>query len=191
MATETKSVKVMTNGVDVQALMENIEAFKANPALADFRFYQTNSWLGGGHNRSTIQNFYGAGQEQTQRREPFVLDADEPPLLLGEDNGANPVEYLLHAVTACVTTAMVYHAAARGIRIDELESRTEGDIDLRGFMAIDDTVPVGFQNIRMMFKIKSDAPAEVIRKLVADAPGYSPVFSTLTQGVKVKVGLEN
>jgi uncharacterized OsmC-like protein len=190
MTQETRTMKVMTNGIDVDALFENIDAFKANTSLAEFRFYQTNQWMGGGHNQSSVQNFYGAGEEQTQRQEPFVMDADEPPLLLGTDKGANPVEYLLHALTACVTTSMVYHAAARGISIQSLESRTEGDIDLRGFLAIDETVPVGFQNIRMMFKIKSDAPEEDIQKLIEDAPNYSPVFSTLTQSVKVKVGMD-
>jgi uncharacterized OsmC-like protein len=190
MTQETAAVKVMTNGVDVDALFENIDAFKANTSLAEFKFYQTSKWIDGGHNRSSVANFYGAGATQEQRAQPFVLDADEPPLLLGTDKGANPVEYLLHAVTACVTTSMIYHAAARGIKIESLESRTEGDIDLRGFLAIDETVPVGFQDIRMVFKIKSDAPEEAIQKLIEEAPSYSPVFSTITQSCKVNVSRE-
>jgi uncharacterized OsmC-like protein len=178
------------NGVDVDALFETINAVRDMPSLADFRFRLQNKWMGCGHNRSTIKNFYGVGQEQTQRTEPFILDADEPPLLLGQDQGANPVEYLLHAVTACVTTALVYHAAAKGIKIEELESRTEGDIDLRGFLGIDDSVPRGFQNIRMKFKIKADVPEEQLEELCQLGPTYSPVYDTVTRAVNVEVGLD-
>lgn len=189
MTTETKTVSVKTNGVDVEALFATIDQIKAQPSLANFRFNQTNRWLGAGINRSTIRNFYGAGTEQPHPK-PFVLDADEPPVLLGTDSAANPVEYLLHALTACVTTSMVFHAAARGIRIDEIESRTEGDIDLHGFLGIDDNVHNGFQNIRMTFKIKADAPDEKLEEICRLGPTYSPVFDTLTRAVNVEVGLE-
>ena len=189
MTTETKTVSVKTNGVDVDALFATIDQIKGQPNLANFRFNQTNRWLGAGLNRSTIKNFYGAGAEQPHDN-PFVLDADEPPLLLGTDAAANPVEYLLHALTACVTSSIVYHAAARGISIDELESRTEGDIDLRGFLGIDDSVHNGFQNIRMTFKIKADVPDEKLEELCRLGPTYSPVFDTLTRAVNVEVGLE-
>ena len=189
MTTETKTVSVKTNGVDVDALFATIDQIKEQPNLANFRFQQTNRWLGAGVNRSTIQNFYGAGAEQP-RPKAFVLDADEPPLLLGTDTAANPVEYLLHALTACTTSSIVFHAAARGIRIDEIESRTEGDIDVRGFLGIDDNVHNGFQNIRMTFKIKADVPDEKLEELCRLGPTYSPVFDTLTRAVNVEVGLE-
>ena len=190
MATETTSVSVKTNGVDVEALHATIDLIKENPDLAQFRFQQTNQWQNCGHNRSSIQNFYGAGADQT-RPEPFMLDADEPPLLLGEDKGANPVEYLLHALTACVTTSIVYHAAARGIRIDEIESQTEGDIDLRGFLGIDENVHNGFQNIRIAFKIKADVPDEKLEELCQMGASFSPVKDTVSRAVNVEVGLQN
>ena len=190
MAQETTTVTRMTNGVDVDALMETIEAIKANPEIAQFKFNQTNQWQGSaGLNRSTIANFYGAC-EQHEHPGPFVLDADEPPLLLGTDKGANPVEYLLHAVTACVTTSIIYHAAARGIKIESLESRTEGDLDLRGFLGLDESVPNGYQNIRLSFKIKADAPDDQLAEIVNLGPTFSPVYDTLRRAVNVEVGMD-
>jgi uncharacterized OsmC-like protein len=187
---QTVTQKTRVNGVDVDRLFETVENLKKMPNLAAFKFRQTNRWMGCGHNRSTVKNFYGAGEEQTDRKDPFVLDADEPPLLLGEDKGANPVEHLLHAVTSCVTTAIVFHAAAKGIKIEELESRTEGDIDLRGFLGIDDSIPRGYQNIRMKFKIKADVPQEELEEVIKLGPTYSPVFDTVTRAVNVNVSLD-
>lgn len=181
--------KVM-NGVDVEKLFETINTLRGMPNLAEFKFRSRNRWIEGGHNRSTVLNVYGAGEEQPQRSEPFVLDADEPPLLLGTDKGPNPVEYLLHALTACVTTAIVYHAAAKGVKIEELESRTEGDIDLRGFLGIDDSVPRGYKNIRMKFKMKADVPEEKLEEICRMGSSYSPVFDTVTRAVQVDVGLD-
>src|SRR5688572_6537242 len=115
----------LTNGIDTARLFETVESIRKSPNLAVFRFRLNNNWLGGGRNRSVIQNFYGAGEEDSTRKKPFVLDADEPAVLLGSDTAPNPVEYLLHALAACVTTSMVYHASAKGIRIAEVESRVE------------------------------------------------------------------
>lgn len=180
----------MVNGVDVGKLFETIDAIKQTPNLAVFKFRLNNEWIDGGHNRSTIKNFYGAGQEDATRQGPFVLEADEPPVLLGKDQAPNPVEYLLHALAACVTTSMVYHAAAKGIRIEEVESRVEGDIDLRGFLGLDENVPRGYKNIRMTFKIKADAPDEKLEEIVRLGPSFSPVFDTVTRAVNVEVGLD-
>jgi len=120
----------------------------------------------------------------------FQMDADEPPLLLGQDKGANPVEHLLHALAACVTTSLVYHAAAKGIALEEVESLLEGDIDLQGFLGLDENVRPGYQEVRMRFKIKTAASDEVLQELVAFAPTLSPVFDSLTKGVSVKVSAE-
>jgi uncharacterized OsmC-like protein len=188
MSSQTQTQAI--NGVAVDRLFETIEAIKQTPNLAEFRFRLRNEWLGGGHNRSTIKNFYGAGAENSGREEPFVLDADEPPILLGTDQAPNPVEYLLHALVSCVTSSMVYHAAAKGIRIEELESRVEGDIDLRGFLGLDERVPRGYKNIRIKFKIKADVPAEQLEELCALGPTFSPVFDSLTRAVNVEVGLD-
>ena len=179
-----------TNGVNVDELFRTIDAVKKAPVVAKFKFRASNQWLDGGHNRTTIRNFYGTQQEHT-RSQAFTLDADEPPVLLGEDRAPNPVEYVLTALAACVTSSIVYHAAAKGIRIHSMESRLEGDIDLQGFLGIRDDVPRGYKEIRMYFKIDADAPPDKLEEIVRLGPAYSPVYDTITRAVPVKVQLEN
>lgn len=183
------TVRTKINGVDVDRLFETIKAIKQMPRLADFKFRLRNRWLIGGQNSSTISNFYGAGQDH-QHKEPFVLDADEPALLLGEELAPSPVEYLLHALVTCVTSALVYHAAARGIRLQEVESRVEGDIDLHGFLGLDENVRRGYKSIKIKFRIKADVPEEQLEELCQLGPTYSPVFDSLTRGVPVEVSLD-
>lgn len=175
------------NGVEVSRLFETIEAVKSSPAIAEFTFRASNEWIDGSRNQSTIKSFYGAGQEDATRTEPFVLVADEAPVLLGRDTAPNPVEYLLHALAACMTTSMVYHASAKGIRIEEVKSRIEGDIDLHGFLGLDPTVPPGYRNIRVVFQVKADVPAEELEEIVALGRTFSPVFDTITRAVNVDV----
>jgi uncharacterized OsmC-like protein len=176
----------IVNGVAVDSLSQTVGAIKATPALAKFNFRIRNQWVDGGRNISTAGNFYGAGQEQT-RSKAFVLEADEPPVLLGNDLAANPVEHLLHALAGCLTSSMVYHAAARGIHIDEIESSLEGDIDLHGFLELDKNVRNGYQGIRVNFKIKADVPDEQLQELCKLGSAHSPVFDSLTNGVPVAV----
>ena len=180
------TVNHMVNGVDVARLGQTVEAVQREPSLAACQFRAVNRWVGGGHNRSTIQGFYGAGEEERTRAAAFVLDADEPPLLLGKDQGANPVEFVLHALAACLTTSMVYHAAARGIRIDSVESRLDGDLDLRGFLGVSDNVRRGYQQIRVKFQVASDAAADELQQLTT----YSPVFDIVSNPVPVSVSIE-
>ena len=180
------TVNHMVNGVDVARLGQTVEAVQREPSLAACQFRAVNRWVGGGHNRSTIQGFYGAGEEDRTRAAAFVLDADEPPLLLGKDQGANPVEFVLHALAACLTTSMVYHAAARGIRIDSVESRLDGDLDLRGFLGASDNVRRGYQQIRVKFQVASDAAADELQQLTT----YSPVFDIVSNPVPVSVSIE-
>ncbi len=179
----------IVNGVTVDDLFMTIDAIKATPAIAKFKFRIRNQWLDGSQNKSTVNTFYGADQNLS-RSKPFVLEADEPPVLLGKDTAANPVEHLLHALASCLTTSMVYHAAARGIQIEEVESSLEGDIDLHGFLELDRNVRKGYQGIRVDFKIKADVPDEQLQEIVQLGPGYSPVFDSLTNGVPVSVKAE-
>lgn len=174
------------NGVDVDRMGATAQAVQQQPSLAHFRFRAKNQWINGGHNRSTIKSFYGAGQEDGGRTQPFVLDADEPPVLLGEDHGANPAEYLLHALAACLTTSMVYHAAARGIHIESLESTLEGDVDLQGFLGLSDHVRPGYQAIRVTFTVRSDASPEQLRELAK----FSPIYDTVTNPVPVTIHVQ-
>ena len=115
------------------------------------------------------------------------FEIDEPPILLGENKGANPVEYLLVGLSGCLTTSMVAHAAARGIEIKSVQSRLEGDLDVQGFLGLSETVPVAYQEIRVSFKIEADITDEQKKELVEMAQKYSPVFNTITRPVTVKV----
>lgn len=160
-----------------------IQAIEQKSSLATFQFRADNRWIGGGHNRSTIQNFYGAGQYDSIRTKPFVLEADEPPVLLGKDQGANPVEYVLHALAACLTTSLIYHAAARGIRIESVESKLEGDLDLRGFLGLSDKIRRSYYQIRAHLNVKSDASAEKLKELTK----FSPVHDIVSNPMPVSI----
>ena len=174
------------NGVDVGVVESTVKAIEEKPDLAKSKFRARNEWVSGGYNRSTINGFYGAGQEN-YRSKPFVLEADEPPLLAGEDRGANPVEHLLNALAACMTTTMVYHSAIRGINVEEVESELEGDIDLRGFLGLSDEVRKGYEEIRVKFRVKTDA--ENVKRLKAFSR-LSPVYDVVSKGTRVTVQIE-
>ena len=186
MMNEKTSVATSINGIDIETLLGTVNAIKDDPDLGACRFRARNAWLGGNHNRSTVTGFYGAKQNIAHKH-TFTMDADEPALLAGNDEGANPVEHLLHALASCLTTSMVAHAAVRGIEIQELESRLEGDIDLRGFLGLDMDVPKGYTEIRAMFRVKA-RPEDVDR--IQELARFSPVFNTITQGAKVAVHVE-
>jgi uncharacterized OsmC-like protein len=174
------------NGIDMDALQNTVNAIRKEPELGECKFRVSNKWIGGNHNCSTITGFYGAKQEIAHKQQ-FELHADEPPILAGQDQGANPVEHLLNALAACVTTSMVAHAAVRGINIEEVESELEGDIDLRGFLGLSNDVPKGYTNIRVKFTVKSDVDdVEKLKRLTK----FSPVFNTITNGANVDIQVE-
>jgi uncharacterized OsmC-like protein len=183
----TTSTEPVRNGVDTTVLFATLDAIKQNPELGAFQFRASNVWLGGAHNRTTIKSFYGAGQEDSTRTREFVLDAGEPAVLLGSDTGPNPAEALLHALAACVTTTLVYIAAARGVKLTHVESQLEGDMDVRGALGLSDDYRNGFERIRMTFKLRGDAPEEKLRQIVQRAQQRSAVFDMVTHGVPVSV----
>ena len=185
----TKEKQRLVNGVRVDDLFETIDAIKETPAVAKSKFRATNKWIRGGHNRTTINDFFAA-QEEREHKDTFELEADEPQLLLGEDLGPNPVEYLLTGLAACMTTGLVYHAAAKGIELRGVESRLEGDIDLQGFLGISPDVAVGYENIRVHFKIDADISDEQKEELIEMAQKYSPVFNTVLNATPVTVKLD-
>lgn len=174
------------NGIDMDTLQSTVNAIREKPDHGKCKFRVSNKWIGGTHNCSTITGFYGAKQEIAHKQQ-FELHADEPLLLSGQDQGANPVEHLLNALAACVTTSMVAHAAVRGIHIEEAESELEGDIDLRGFLGLSNDVPKGYTDIRVKFKVKSDMDDMEKLKRLAE---FSPVFNTITKGAKVDIQVE-
>ncbi len=178
------------NGVNVDKIFETIDSIKGNSEIAKFRFKATNKWVKGGENRTTVNEFYGACQTHS-RSKPFEFVKDEPPILLGEDHGANPVEYALSALAGCLTTSLVYHAAAKGIKIDQVESTLEGNLDLRGFLGMDENIRNGYEGIQVNFKIKSDAPKEQLEELVQLAKKRSPVCDIISNPTPVNVSLVN
>ncbi|MBC8247594.1 MAG: OsmC family protein [Deltaproteobacteria bacterium] len=185
-----KEKEKLVNGVNVDQLFSTIDLIKDKPEVAKFKFRATNTWIDGTHNRATVKDFYGALEEDNSR-EPMVFHEDEPPVLLGTNQGANPVEYLLVALSGCLTTSLIAHASARGIEIKRVKSRYEGDIDLRGFLGISDDVLVGYQSIRVYFEIDADISEEQKEELVRMAQKYSPVFNTITKSADVSVQLDS
>ncbi len=180
-------IETIRNGVDTQQLFGTLDAVKAQPELGAFRWRARNEWIDGAHNRTTIQAFYGAGQEDTTRTHAFTIDAGEPAILLGTDTGPNPAEHLLHALAACLTTSIVYVAAARKVELTSVESTLVGDMDVRGALGVDEEPRNGFQSIRVAFRVTGHAPAEKLREVVERAKARSAVYDMVTNGVPVSV----
>lgn len=178
------------NGVDVDRLVATIGLIKENPDLARFRFRAHTDWKEGGHARTTIQDFYGAGAEDTSRSRPIILEGDEPPVLLGENKGANAVEAVLHALASCLAVGFVYNAAAQGIAVESLEFDLEGDLDLHGFLGLSQSVRPGYQGIRVTYRVKADAPREKLVELCEYVQRTSPVLDILRNPVPVSVDLQ-
>ncbi|MDJ0706070.1 MAG: OsmC family protein [Leptolyngbyaceae cyanobacterium MO_188.B28] len=173
------------NGLNLDALVGTVAAIKQTPSLAQFEFRAANQWVNGGENRSRIKEFYGAGKEDDSRTEAFVFTNGEPPVLLGDNEGANPVEFLLHALAGCVTSSTVVHAAARGIRIESISTKLVGQMDLQGFLGLDDSVPVGYESIQIDMDIKADCSDEELDELLSFAKDHSPVCNTVCRPVPV------
>ena len=175
------------NGLDTRKMVETVDAVRANPALASFEFRARNRWVSGGENRSTIKDFYGAGTEDASRHRAFEFTNGEPPVLLGDNEGANPVEFLLHALAGCVTTTTVLHATARGIEIESLSTRLVGDLDIQGLLGLGD-VPAGYRGIRIEMDITArNASDEQLDDLLQFAQAHSPVCNTVCRPVPVIV----
>jgi uncharacterized OsmC-like protein len=183
--TMTAPPDITRNGVNVTKLAATIRAIEQQSELGQFKFRARNRWDTGGHNVATVDTFHGTCQE-LEHKQPFVMHADEPAVLLGEDNGANPVEYVLAGLSGCMTTTLAYHAAGRGLNIESIESEFEGDIDLRGLLDIDPNVRPGYREIRVKFKVKGDVDEQTVQELVRK----SPVYDTLANPVRIKIEVE-
>jgi uncharacterized OsmC-like protein len=184
---DIQSTRMIVNGLDMQAAAGTMAAIAAEPGLARFQFRARNRWIDGGENRSTIRDFYGAGQEDRSRETAFEFTNGEPPVLLGHNEGANPVEFLLHALAGCVTTTLVLHAAARGIRIESLATELEGELDLRGLLAMDESVSPGYERIRIRMEVKADCGEAELDGLLETARRHSPVCNSVCRPVPVTI----
>ena len=146
--TTITATETVRNGVDTTTMFATLDAIKAQPEIAEFRFRARNRWLGGAHNRSTIKDFYAA----------------------------------------CVTTSLVYSAAARKVKLTMVESTLEGDLNVEGAMGTN-TVDFrnGFTGIRMSVRIAGDAPADKLREVVQRGTDRSVVFDSISTGVPISV----
>lgn len=180
----------VTNGVNVDQLVGTIEAVKGDPEIAKFQFRAETKWVNGGHCRTKIKGFHGAKEEDTSRSGPFVLDGDEPPVLLGNNHGPNAVETVLHALASCLSVGFIYNASARGITVESLEFCLEGNIDLHAFLGLSETMRPGYENIKVKYRVKADAPREKLEELCAYVQKTSPVLDILRNPVTVTVEME-
>jgi len=181
---------LIRNGVDTEQVYGTLDALKAQPELARFVFRATNRWMDGTHSRTTIQDFWGAGQEDSSRDEPFELDASEPPVLFGHNEAPNPAEFVLHALAGCLTLTIVNVAAARKVTLTEVSSTLEGVLDARGATGLDDAYRNGFERINVGFTLKGEAPAEKLQEIVERAKARSVVFDIISNPVPVDVYAE-
>jgi uncharacterized OsmC-like protein len=173
------------NGVNTPTLVATLGAVKAQPSLAKFQFRATNRWISGTHSETRIESFSGAGGEHAHKT-AFTFGADHPAVLVGEDRGPTPIEFLLHGLASCITAGIANIAAIRGVALSSVESTIEGDIDLNGIFGLSDARN-GYQRIRARFTIDGDAPPERLRAIVEQAQARSAVLDVLTNGVPVDV----
>ena len=174
------------NGVDTPKLFATIAAVADQPSLAQFRFRAKSRWMSGTHSRTGIAGFYGVGGEM-QRAAPFEADADHPDVLCGTDQGPTPTEWVLHALASCLAAGVANIAAARGVKLNKVESTVEGDIDLRGILGLSKDVRNGYQRVRVSFEIDGDASPEQLEQIVMQSKARSAVFDIVTHGVPVDI----
>jgi uncharacterized OsmC-like protein len=187
--TTTEVDDSIRNGVDTATLFATLDAVKQAPQAASFQFRAHNQWQSGTHNRTTISDFFGVGEERVHERS-FVFDADHPAVLVGQDHGPTPVEFVLHALAACLTAGLANIAAARKVKLTEVRSTVTGDIDLNGILGLNPEVRNGYQQITVRFTIKGDAPADKLRELLEQSRARSAVYDVVTNGVPVTIEVD-
>jgi uncharacterized OsmC-like protein len=180
-----KSKHTMLNGVDVTEMEQMIIDIKDDPYMANFTFRASNDWINGANSRTRLDSFYGAGKEW-EHEETFIVEADEPKVMLGTDKAASPGELVLTALASCLATSVSYHGAAKDIKIESIKGEYEGDVDLQGFLGLNTTVNKGFKEINVSLKVKTSADESI----VADLVKMSPVYEMLTNPVKVNLEIQ-
>ena len=183
--------QTVVNGVNVDQLVSTVNAIKANPNLAQFKFRASTEWVNGAQSRTRIKSFYGAGAEDDSRSQPFEVPGDEPPVLLGTNTAPNAVELVLAALASCLSVGFVYNAAAQGIKLEKLEFKMEGDLDLHAFLGLSDKVRPGYEGIRVSYRVKSSAPRQKLEELCEYVQKTSPVLDIIRKPVPVSITLEN
>ena len=174
------------NGVNVDDILGLIGQVADTPRKGAFQFRLRNSWLGGDLNRSQIDEFSALDGQVERRAVPFAVDSAEPILMAGKDQAPNPLEYVLHALAGDLTSTLVYHAAARGIAIEAIDSSLEGDLDMRGHFGLSEVVRKGFHAVRVRMTVQSDADVETLRELAT----FSSVFDIVSNSLPVDLAIE-
>lgn len=187
------TARTRIHGVDVDQLEETISHIESDPSLARFTFRANTKWEEGARSRTEIQGFYGAGKEDESRKRPFILEGDEPDVLLGTNQAPNAVETLLHALSSCLAVGFAYNAAARGIEVESVDFELEGDLDLHAFLGLADPEESrpGYQNIDVRYRVKADAPREELVELCEYVQKTSPVMDALRNPVTVSVSMKS
>ena len=176
------------NGVNVDALIAAREALTNAPAAAQFKWRAACEWKNGTHSHSTVEGFFGLGEEQ-RRKTTFKFDADHPEVFASEDKGATPVEYVLVGLASCLTAGIAAVAQHRKIQLHSVTATIEGNMDLYGILGIDSDVRNGFSGIKVKYKIDADAKREDIEALVAQSQKRSAVYDIITNPVNVTVAV--
>jgi uncharacterized OsmC-like protein len=176
------------NGVNVQALLDAREVLEGAPEAAQFTWRASSKWQNGVHSETTIQNYFGLGEEQSHKTET-VFDADHPETFAAPDNGITPIEYVLVALASCLTAGVASVAQNRGIQLRSVESTVEGNHDIRGILGVDSDVRNGFNGIKVTFNIDADASKEEIEAVVAQSQKRSAVFDAVSNPTEVEVAV--
>jgi uncharacterized OsmC-like protein len=179
-------MSAIDNGVNVQALLDAREVLEGAPEAAQFIWRASSRWENGVHSTTTIQSFFGLGEEQSHKTET-VFDADHPEVFAAEDNGITPIEYVLVGLASCLTAGVASVAQNRGIQLRSVEATVEGNHDIRGILGVDTDVRNGYNDIKVTFDIDADASRQEIEALVAQSQKRSAVFDALTNPTEVTV----
>ena len=177
---------VVDNGVNVEALLGARAALTETPAAAQFQWRATCDWVNGTHSRSTVEKFFGLGEEQSHRRRT-VFDSDHPEIFASDDHGPTPVEYVLVGLAGCLTAGIAAVAQHREIQLHSVRASIEAGMDIQGILGIDGEVRNGFDFIRVSFEIHADASRDEIEALVAQSQKRSAVFDIVTNPTDVYV----
>lgn len=185
-ATMEKPARVAINGVDIPTFIATLGAVDETREIAHFKFRATGKWMSGTHSQVEIDDYFGACDEGNHKQK-HIVEADHPTVLCGEDNAATPAELILAALSSCIMAGIGNVASMRQVKLNSVETKAEGDINLNGILGIDTSVRNGFSAIRLTVKIDGDADAETLEKIVNQSIARSAVFDTLTNGVPVAV----
>ncbi len=186
MSMATNTTTTIDNGVNVEALLGAREALTETPAGAQFQWRATCQWMNGTHSHSTVEGFFGLGEEQSHKTE-FKFDSDHPEIFASEDKGATPVEYVLVGLASCLTAGIAAVAQHREIQLRSVEATLEGQMDIQGILGIDSDVRNGFDGVKVSYKIDADATRDEIEALVAQSQKRSAVYDIITNPTNVTV----